>query len=124
MQLEEWNPEVQDGRRQIKAEPEGQRSLAEPVDRWATTERRELRGWRQTQGMLQPWRRWRIAVPRSSHRINGGLRASRGAAKRQWRRRQERVGGQAFVSLRPFWPELRNGSLPWAKLWNGSPPWA
>ncbi len=37
-----------------------------------------------------------VAVPRGSHRIDGGLRASRGASRRQqWRRRQERVGGRA-----------------------------
>ncbi len=33
---------MQDGRRQTKAEPEGRGSPAEPVDRWATAERREL----------------------------------------------------------------------------------
>ncbi len=74
----------------------------------------ELRGWKQSQGILRPRRRWRMAVPRSSHRIDGGLRASRGAARRQRRRRQERVGGRAFVSLWAFRPELRNGSLLWA----------
>ncbi len=39
---EEWSPEVQDGRRQTKAEPEGQGSPAELVDCRATVERREL----------------------------------------------------------------------------------
>ncbi len=33
---------MQDGRRQTKAEPEGRGSPAEPVNRWATAERREL----------------------------------------------------------------------------------
>ncbi len=31
-QPEEWSPEVTDGRRQTKAEPEGRGSPAEPVD--------------------------------------------------------------------------------------------
>ncbi len=37
-----------------------------------------------------------MAVPWGSHRIDGGLRASRGAARRQRWRRQERVGGREF----------------------------
>ncbi len=43
--------------------------------------------------------RWRMAVPRSLHRIDGGLRVSRGAARRQWRR-QERVGVVAIFEER------------------------
>ncbi len=42
-QPEECSPKVQDGRGQTKAEPEGRGSPAEPVDRWATAERREAR---------------------------------------------------------------------------------
>ncbi len=37
-----------------------------------------------------------MADSRGSHRTDGGLRVSRGAASQQQWRRQERVGGQAF----------------------------
>ncbi len=43
--------------------------------------------------------RWRMVVLRSLHRIDGGLRVSRGAARRQWRR-QERVGVVAIFEER------------------------
>ncbi len=47
--------------------------------------------WRRSRGKLRPRRRWRMAVARRSHRIDGGLRVSRGAARRQRWRRQEWV---------------------------------
>ncbi len=51
------------------------------------------------------------ADSRRLHHTDGGLRVSRGAARRQRWRRQERVGGWAFVSLRAFRDTLRIGSL-------------
>ncbi len=87
---------MQDGRCQTKVEPEGQGSPVEPEDRWAMVERRELGAMvepagqraeaesgprRRSRGKLRPRRRWRMAVPRSSHRIDGGLRTSRGTAR-------------------------------------------
>ncbi len=120
---EEWSPEVQDGRHQTKAEPEGRGSRAELVDCRATVERRELGpmveptgqraeglgGWRGSRGKLRPPRRWRMAVPPSSHRIDGRLRASRGAARWQRWRRQERVGGREFSRSGNWMPLLRSG---------------
>ncbi len=73
---------------------------------WVYRPRRSpgLRGWRRRWGKLQSRRHWRMAVPWGSHRIDGGLRASRGAARRQRWRRQERVGifeERALEKLKP-----------------------
>ncbi len=52
--------------------------------------RRSQRRWRR--GILQPWWRWRMPVPRGSHRTDRGLRASGGDARKQPWKRQDRVG--------------------------------
>ncbi len=78
--------------------------------------------------------------PRCSQRTNGGLRVSRGAARREQWRRQERegwVGGHFLASglsglqsgakylpgpnRSPPWDKLRNRSPLCAELGNGSP---
>ncbi len=100
---------MQGGRRQTKAEPEGRGSPAELVDCRATVERSKLEAMVEptgqqprrnpgegSRGKLRPRQRWRMAVPPRSHRIDGGLRVSRGAARRQQWRRQEWVGGRDF----------------------------
>ncbi len=71
----------------------------------------------------------------SSHCTDGGLRASRGAARRQRWRRQEQAGVWVGISdppgsqgckqeQKPFLANLGNGSPLWANLRNRSPLWA
>ncbi len=122
---EEWSPEVQDGRSQTKAEPEGRGSPEELVDCQATVEKRELGAMVEPTGQRPEVEAESRETPTTledgspaklpPHRW-WGLRVNRGAARRQRGRRQERVEGRAFVSLRASRAELRNGSGHWRVL--------
>ncbi len=60
---------------------EGARSRWVNGPRWSPG----LRGWRQTQEILETLRRWRLADPWLSHHTDGGLRGSRGDdGTQQW----------------------------------------
>ncbi len=85
----------------------------------ATLERRELgamveplgwraealRSWRQRRGILQPQRWWRLADPRCSHWIDGGLRVSSDDSSGGGR------SGRAFLSLRALRASNKNSGM-------------
>ncbi len=123
------SPEVREGRRPTKAEPEGQGSpaeledlrvtqmrelgaMVEPMGRWAEVESRTQR-LRRRQGILQSWCRWRLADPWQTHNTDGGLRLSWGTGimqqqrGRRWHRTHEgmweREAGREFRIFRRFW---------------------
>ncbi len=103
-------------------EPAGQRAEAESSEAGGGVEGTS------DHGDAGGWQSRRARGPSAHH--DGGLRASRGAARRQRWRRQEWVGGQAFSRSRHWRALWRRGhwsalsrSKHWRALWRSSAGW-